>query len=146
MVDLKVLQKLRNLLQVEIPRIVQYVAGVSDEAIDSESILNEEDAKVEAEKKLQKIVSTERNKNLLGVLIFLVVIVLILCAVIGVIVLDKEGVVLAHVNHGFVAVSGVFAATGKLLREFMQDILGAVSVSSNNERRVGIENNDANEL
>ena len=95
-VDNEVLQKLRGILQNEIPRIVGYVAGVSDEGVDSDDVLAEEIAKERAEQeKYASEVSRQNTQS--AMIVILAVIVLILLVVIGIFVFDTDGLIVGNV-------------------------------------------------
>ena len=79
--DIKVLSSLRDLLHLEIPRIVQYVAGVDDESID----------KMDPDEEFEESVIPKQNENFQQVINFLVFLVLVLVLVIAMFIFDKEG-------------------------------------------------------
>ena len=96
-VDLKVLQKLHQILQTEIPRIVGYVAGVSDEGVDNNDLLAEELEKerVEQEKRATLILRQNTQSTLI---VILAIVVFVLLAVIAIFVFDNDGSIKAAIS------------------------------------------------
>ena len=108
-IDLTVLQRLRLILQNEIPRIVGYVAGVSDEGVDSDSLLDKEIAKERAEQERRAAEASKQSAQSM-LIVILGIIVFMLLAVIAIFVFDKDGMI-----------KSTFAA-------FSNDIYGKISV------------------
>ena len=104
---------------------MQYVAGVSDESIDSEALLAEADAKEEAERAMKKLEESEKNKIMMPLLVVLAVLVLVLSFVIGVFVFDKEGVLLRNVNQLTNMLMSEIRMVGKSSREMLGTIIAA---------------------
>ena len=119
-VDLKVLQELRGIIQNEIPRIVGYVAGVSDEGVDNDDIFAEEIAKERSEQD-KNFTEKMKLKNQSTLIIILLIIVVALISLLAVFFFDEKQILIGKVP-----------VLLKALREGIDTIVGKFSQSNTN--------------
>jgi hypothetical protein len=95
-IDYKDIDLLEQLVKKEIPRIVQYVAGVQDEAVDSVKNSAPFEREVELSEKInqERSISESYRQSTFKLILALGVVIAILVIVVSVILFDKDGKVL----------------------------------------------------
>jgi len=123
--DYKDLDLLDQLIKKQIPHIVQYVAGVEDEAVDSDrnSVPFDREVELSQEIQLERLKSARLKQDTLYMAIGFVVVIIVLVTIVCIFVFNKQDII----SSGFGALSkGAPSSTGAASSESSSNIQAVI--------------------